>query len=102
MSTLVFTLLTFWPPAPDDLANWMMTSSLVMRLTGGIFLDCLVSEGVGGGGSDGGVAVHDVGEVVKRCLGVLRKDLFVVERVNCRKSRVLDKKLCIFMCDLRL
>lgn len=100
----MLTLLTFWPPAPDDLANWMMTSSLVMRLMGGIFLggdgDCLVSEGGGGGGSDGGVAVHVVGEVVKRCLGemvVLRKDLFVVERVNWRKSRVLDKKLCIFM-----
>jgi hypothetical protein len=31
---------------------------------------------------------------------VLRKDLFVMERVNCRKSRVLDRKLCI-LCDLR-
>jgi len=83
----VFTLLTFWPPAPDDLANWMMTSSLVMRLMGGIFLggDGLVSAGGGGGGSVGGVAAHDVSEDVKRCLGdmvVLRKDLFVVERVN--------------------
>lgn len=28
MSTLVFTLFTFCPPAPELRANWMMTSSV--------------------------------------------------------------------------